>query len=160
MLGHTGAQVQGACDGALRIPLFPPVRWLAKADHHRGTSFACYAFPSFPHGLPRPRARLLPSPHLARAPTPLILARHQNTPTLLRRPPPCVCLCLHARHHPSRPSSQIRTSYPARFLNPGPPPRAASHVHPRPLRYLRVFVIQLAMLGVGAGQGGCALAHS
>ena len=92
MLGRTGAQVQGACDGALRIPSSPPVRWLANADHHQGTSFACYAFPSFPHGLPRPCARLFPSPHPP-ANTTHILPPSKHTiaaasPAPVRVPPP------------------------------------------------------------------------
>ena len=48
MLGRTSAQVQGARDGFLRIPSSPPVRWLAEAGHHPGTSLLATASPHCP----------------------------------------------------------------------------------------------------------------
>ena len=86
---------------------------------------------------------------------------HSYSPAIKTRPRCCaarVCLRLHARHYLSRPSFHIRTSHPARFPNPGLHPPVASHVHPRPVRYLRIFFIQLVMFEVQAGQGGCASA--
>jgi hypothetical protein len=142
-----------------RIPSSLPVRWLAKAGHHRGTSLLatpsphCPRFPSpsrTPLTLttPRPPANTThtrpPSKHAnaAASPTPI------RVPTPSCAPPSLASLLPHP-HLTPRPLPEPRS-----------PSSAASYIHPRPLRYLRVFVIQLAVLEVRAGQGGCVLAPS
>ena len=87
-----------------------------------------------------PRARLLPLQHHCTTPRPPAYTKPTRTardqharaasPLAALCPPfrcPSSCQRLRARHHPSRPSSHIRTSHLARFPNPGPPPPAASH---------------------------------
>ena len=121
--------------GHLRIPSLPPVLRPAKVLHRR-KPFGRH--PSRSHGPPRasrtPLAITTPLYHTTS--TRLHQAHsHRTRSTRPRRlaalcPPfrcPSSCQRLRARHHPSRPSSHIRTSHLARFPNPGPPPPAASH---------------------------------
>ena len=128
LLGRTGA-----CALAM-VPCAPPsFRTYADPPKRATLVRPCDACPSRPHVSPRTRVRLLPSPHHAHPPTPLLLACHQKA-RLRRRvarslsAPPAFCPRLRARRPPSRPSSHTRT-----LPSPHTPPPPLFSAHASPL---------------------------